>query len=62
MTSIALVDKVVLDVGRAPSYKRMSHLQFKWKMEKSGLAYFGQYTVFDNLKEVGLPSEDGCVY
>jgi replicative DNA helicase len=26
------------------------------------LAYFGQYTVFDNLKEVGLPSEDGGVY
>jgi replicative DNA helicase len=26
------------------------------------LAYFGQYTVFDNLTEVGLPSEDGGVY
>lgn len=26
------------------------------------LAYFGQYTVFDNLTEVGLPSENGGVY
>ena len=26
------------------------------------LAYFGQYTVFDNLTEVGLPSEDGGAY
>jgi replicative DNA helicase len=26
------------------------------------LAYFGQYTVFENLTEVGLPSEDGGAY
>lgn len=26
------------------------------------LAYFGQYTVFDNLREMGLPSEDGGAY
>ncbi|NCD24030.1 MAG: replicative DNA helicase [Deltaproteobacteria bacterium] len=26
------------------------------------LAYFGQYTVFDNLTEVGMPSEDGSAY
>jgi replicative DNA helicase len=26
------------------------------------LAYFGKYTVFDNLTEVGLPSEDGGAY
>ena len=26
------------------------------------LAYFGQYTVFDNLTEVGLPSENGGAY
>jgi replicative DNA helicase len=26
------------------------------------LAYFGQYTVFDNLTEVGLPSESGGAY
>lgn len=26
------------------------------------LAYFGQYTVFDNLTEVGLPSENGGAF
>jgi replicative DNA helicase len=26
------------------------------------LGYFGQYTVFENLTEVGLPSEDGGAY
>ena len=26
------------------------------------LAYFSQYTMFDNLREMGLPSEDGGAY